>query len=871
MSMGLLTFFQFLGTTIAYLVLTLALPCAVLKEKMGRYRFIHRVLLYFIIGNFYVTNLVFLLELLHISNFITIWIGLLVIPAIIWGWMNKYPFREKLRAFLNSGRKFLTGSLGFKSVAHASWERIRGRFAGGLKKAWENLGRNWPDWLLVIAVVLMVMWVYGIRMLTSFGYAASDIPVHLYWVNGLSDNQIFVAGIYPFGMHAIIYSIHAAFGIDTYVIFRVFALIQTLAIHLMALLFLKLCCKSRFAAYTGVFLYTIGNYIASNNISRYLSSLPQETSMIFIFPTAYFAFCFFKEKSKELKVLKAAGKLTESEVLEKADESEESSISEASEEWTESESTVGTDEPAGSAEFDELMESAAPERTGEREAGKRLRKQKRPQKEKKAKKSRKNPLREESGVALAGLIMSFSLCLSAHFYGAIVAVLFCLGIAAGHIGWVIRPAYFTRLVAAALISVAVTVLPMGIAYAMGTPLQGSLGWATNVIADSIQTDSDSDSDETEETTPEEIESTEQGETEDTEQGDTSSAAPSTPTESPESPATPVEAKPGLTEKLKQLPQVLWNSTGSRLDRYVLGYASKQSVTLGGSVRWGLVLRYMMLFLAAAGLLFLPFRRVRLYGAILLSTAAYMFLMSVLLSATALGIPALMGADRTCIFYAYSLTIVVSFTVDVCFCLLSALFRQRWPVDVLSLVAVVAVVVFIWRDGDVRQPRSSNGLETNEAVTCLTNIIATEKDYTWTIFSANDETQMVHGHGYHYETITFLQEIRWLNKSITVPTEVVYFFIEKVPLDYAVSYWGSGQTISRAGAEQPVPYAAGLGPYQGENRWIVMSHMYFWAQEFQRMYPNEMTVYLETDNFVCYRLEQNAYRLFDLAISYGYNY
>ena len=37
-----------------------------------------------------------------------------------------------------------------------------------------------------------------------------------------------------------------------------------------------------------------------------------------------------------------------------------------------------------------------------------------------------------------------------------------------------------------------------------------------------------------------------------------------------------------------------------------------------------------------------------------------------------------------------------------------------------------------------------------------------------------------------------------------------------------------------------------------------------------MYPNEMSVYYETDAFVCYCVEQNAYSLFDFSINYKYN-
>lgn len=59
-------------------------------------------------------------------------------------------------------------------------------------------------------------------------------------------------------------------------------------------------------------------------------------------------------------------------------------------------------------------------------------------------------------------------------------------------------------------------------------------------------------------------------------------------------------------------------------------------------------------------------------------------------------------------------------------------------------------------------------------------------------------------------------------------------------------------------------------YQGENRWITMSKMYVWAQKYHELYPNEMEVYLETDSFICYRIKQNMYHLYNFAIDYGYN-
>ena len=48
---------------------------------------------------------------------------------------------------------------------------------------------------------------------------------------------------------------------------------------------------------------------------------------------------------------------------------------------------------------------------------------------------------------LAWFAISFSLTLAIHFYGTIIAGLFCVGIAVGYAGFLFRKAYFFRLMA----------------------------------------------------------------------------------------------------------------------------------------------------------------------------------------------------------------------------------------------------------------------------------------------------------------------------------------------------------------------------------------------------------------------------------------
>lgn len=766
MSMELLTAIQFLTTLAAYLFVTLAIPFAVLNKRLHYYRLAERILLCFMIGNFYATNLVFVLELLHMANFITIWIGLLIVPAMVWVKLYQFPFLLKMQLFWISVKKVMSGTMGIRGVCSDSWRSCRRFLANIWKRAFKHFRGNWLDCLLFFASALMVLWIYGVRTVTTFGYAASDIPVHLYWTNGLSDGKLFVAGIYPMGMHSIIYLLSTAFRLDSYMICRIFGLLQCFEFHMVALLVVKLCCKSRFAAYAGLFLYTAGNYIAPHNFTRFFSPLPQEYSMIFVFPTVYYAFRFFKQRREELQ-------------------------------------------------------ENAPEK--------------------------------DSLLFLSALAMSFSLALSAHFYGAMVAAVFCVGVGIGHVGWIFKRPYLTRILAAGMISVAVSVLPMAVAYATGTPLQASLFWATSMMSGFSE-----DGTITIEETPSDgsISDDFGDDLGENLGGDLENSGVSAPAGE-----LPGETTISFAGKIKQKISNAWTAVTETLNVY----------TLNSVANWySVVLIGMIVFLVAAGGIFL-IRREYSYGAVLLSSGAIMGILTLMLSAKRLGIPVLMGADRLCIFYAYSLILLVGLSIDACAYMLTRIFKKQWFMQVTSLLVVLAVGIGAWQQERIRAPLTSSALESNEAITCVTNIIATEEDYKWTIFSANDETNMVYGHGFHYELITFLDEIRWLRGTpVTVPTEVIYFFIEKIPLDYVSTYEGSGREVSIEGAEMELPHASGISIYQGENRWVIMSHMYYWAQEFQRLYPNEMKVYLETDQFVCYRLEQNTYSPYDLAIDYGFN-
>ena len=55
--------------------------------------------------------------------------------------------------------------------------------------------RYLPELLLWILLGAVILKVYGLPLLEQYGYKASDVPVHNYWINAMGENRIFVAGV----------------------------------------------------------------------------------------------------------------------------------------------------------------------------------------------------------------------------------------------------------------------------------------------------------------------------------------------------------------------------------------------------------------------------------------------------------------------------------------------------------------------------------------------------------------------------------------------------------------------------------------------------------------------------------------------------
>ena len=262
------------------------------------------------------------------------------------------------------------------------------------------------------------------------------------------------------------------------------------------------------------------------------------------------------------------------------------------------------------------------------------------------------------------------------------------------------------------------------------------------------------------------------------------------------------------------------------------------------------------------------------GLFYLALGFAMVLLLPFFNAPAFFLPTIIPIFRLNIYFAYLMTVVAALLLDGTVQLFFdhqktiSLFRYT-PIAAMAVAATLLIVT-----GRYGKPVIPDQMETNGSIVATSNILRNEPNGNWTIVSAFDESVMLEDFGYHYEIITFLQEMNTNPDSgnIVIPTPSVYFYIEKVPLiyDYSLSYTGGGTKISTDEAAKTIDYTKGFANYAVENRLIVMSKMYYWAQEYMKSYPNEMKVFFEDDDFVCYMITQNPFRLLNFAINYTYN-
>lgn len=811
MSVNRLVTIELVEIFVAYFLVVIVPPSIVFGEKLKKrelpYSF--RLMAYLMIGNVFIINLVLYLALFHICYKWTLVLFSFVLYMGMALVLYEISVMDVLRHIKRTVERLGEGYLGRKTFrAH-----VREELGIALKRLFSGtvgVVITYPlEVVGFIGTIALVLTVFATNDYAKLGYTASDLPVHNYWINALGDNEPFVAGVYPMGYHCVIFFLHKVFGFDTYILLRHWEVMTVVLLACSIMAFVGYVCKKHtFVAFLAVCFFAMPDFLYSGVYERFLMGIPQEYAHVFILPAFMFLLEFFvRRKTKE------EGRLVPSTLC-----------------WM---------------------------------------------------------------LFCAGL----SLTISVHFYGTIVLLIFCVGVAVAYFPVIFQKRYFFSLLKSGLLALLVAILPMGISLLMGNHFQGSMGWALGVIqgtnsgtsntvnggivADLTDDDYRDDIeyyqymekmgmlDDTMSIAYEQVrqEAGIAGQSADTKEISTSDSNKEKLKKKVQNYATV------FVTKIKNFTHSFYHSAKDNLFYLHEEYAWISYVVFG--ILWAVIL------IGCLGW-FLPWEFSKAY----LSTGIGVLILWVILSAKEFSIPSLMDARRTETFLISFIGVILAFAVDFLLRGICFFVKKRW-VHVLASVAVFAFAVnAFYAKGMIQSPLSVEAYETNGAILCLESIMEENKDFTYTIVSANDENRMVSDRGYHYEISTFLKHLYLFNGGsfsdaytdltdaddgdIYIPTSKVYVFIEKIPLDHGFPYDDSGQKVSKEGAALPIPATSSKDFYGGEGRWICMSKMYYWAKAYQNLVGEDMRIYYEDDEFICYEITQNAGQSYNFAIDYGFN-
>ena len=797
----------------AYLLLVCVPPAIVFSEKLikDKYPYVFRMMVYFITGQIFIINLVLYLNFLNLCNRFTLILFTVLFYSAVGVYLYQIPIRGNIEHIRQSTINFGSGYLGRKTMyAHVREKVFKTlhRFSSGTI---EMIYRRPLEVIGFVGTIVAVLYIFATNDYKQLGYMCSDLPFHTYWVNSLAENNPYIAAQYPLGYHCIVSYIYQVTGIKTYVLLRHWNVMIMLLYVTTIMCFVGYICKKYTClAYFAVLFFALTDIFYKECFTRFLYGVPQEYGAILVLPTLMFLMEYFKRR-----------------------ESEEEGR------WS----------PATCCRL----------------------------------------------LFSAGLACT----LFVHFYATFTLFFFCFGLALTYIPVIIKKC-FKSLVKSVTLGVCVALVPIMICIIGGGSLDYAVTVAKHVVkGDVYEWDAKRGSggngviaDLTDDDYTDDVELYEymkkNGMMDENMEKMYIEAKKKTGQAVYEPKVTEVKSQDPFFKRVGIKVSNLYHKATGILP-YVMDAvydSAKENMFFDKpQFAWTFYLFIgILLYLAGFGI----------YGVVCHLENAHFYVAFAIgnlflwinLAATSLHIPAMMDANRTRVYLIVMPGISIALALNT---ILSGAFyklKKYWMHAAISALLVLTFLVGLIRFDLVKEPVSGEAQEYNGNIICLECIMRENEDFTYTVVSANDETHMVAKNGYHYEVISFLKRLHEFDGGkfseakknlediddgdIYIPTEKVYIFIEKIPKLGSMSTEGFEQSyVSEEGAAKRLITESSMA-YMHENRWVCMSKMYYWAQEYQKLIPDDMRVYYEDANFICYEITQNVNHIYNLSIDYGYN-
>lgn len=277
----------------AYFTLIILLTSFMLKPITKNKSIFTKFLIYLVVGNFYIINIVYVLAYLHIFNQLVLALSLVFISVFIRiildkedAKLNYLKTKEAIVGLINGEygkklfliRKIQSIKLKLKSICI---ELFKGRII---------------EWAVFLSVLSYNIYYYSYNSIKYISFGAPDEEVHLYWIQSLIRGKIFPSGVYPHGFHNILSAISVLFGINAATVINYFSIVSMIFIMTMLYFGLRKILKSKYAALLGFMAYSLLNVFDIEAIYRFQFSIPQEYGMIMLMPMAIFLFKYLSDK-----------------------------------------------------------------------------------------------------------------------------------------------------------------------------------------------------------------------------------------------------------------------------------------------------------------------------------------------------------------------------------------------------------------------------------------------------------------------------------------------------------------------------------------------------------------------------------------------
>ncbi len=761
-----------------------------------------------------INSVVLFLGLFHLLNKWTMCI--FFYGTLIWSLREYYQLTEERKKRM---KYVITGTMGWKQFFLTWFNGIKKKTKINSKSFKKFYKKHFIEYTLLILTLLYGMLYFSYGAFRDYSYGFGDMYVHHSWIYGLIQGKIFSAGVYPEAMHCVIYAIHTLCGINVYSCMLFLAGIHIAVILLAAYCLMKEVFHWRLSSVLVLILFLIIDVVCIDEVfsmSRLQWTLPQEYAFHTIYICALYLILYLKSYKKTVireVELKAC--------------------------WDEN---------------------------------------------------------------LLLFMMALAASIAIHFYATIMAFFVCFAFAIFKLKSIFHKKHFVPLVVSAIMGVMIAFAPMGGALLSGIPFQGSIGWALNVINGTDnkgvgrgQNTKAEDAIEIQNTVQQSVENSVKEELvednlakDSVEVGEAESHSGNTNVQT-----TPIKKSAFVKIKEKAL------SIGSKFIEKIKGVYSYGYVTLYQKDRaeWivGFTLISTILYLIYRVINFIRFKILKQPGnrenifseylPIVLASFLFMFIYA----APLIGLPELIAGARLCTTGQMLILMVMIMPLDMLFSFLVIFFRED-TLEMCSVGVIIALVATICISGSYHGYLYYELTRYNAAVNVTNAVKNSLPENTYTVISTTDEIYQVIQNGRHEELLTFVQ-----NQSkdyYTIPTEYLFIFIEKKPIKYAQSHFFAGpkwlaidkyhemystnfscckdilsSQISEQYAEETIRYFNRPSKAYSnlESRTILESKMYNWCQKFAEMYPNELQVYYEDEDFICYYIQQNPQFLYNLVL------